>query len=169
MITVNTHEAKTKLSSLLAAVEERGEAVVICRNGKPVAELRAIPPVTRSRLTPDSSLRVRFAPGFDPTEGVNEDPGRRRSDPLRKQPNAFSIHSVLLPPRQSGFFIARSHCEENSPWNCVFPIMLPPKHSMKRSKERTRRAFPMYRTSTIPGTHEDFSDIPIQAGYQAAG
>ena len=45
MITVNTHEAKTKLSALLAAVEERGEWVRICRNGKPVADLR---PATRS-------------------------------------------------------------------------------------------------------------------------
>ncbi len=42
MITVNTHEAKSKLSALLAAVEERGEVVVICRNGKPVAEMRAV-------------------------------------------------------------------------------------------------------------------------------
>ena len=73
MITVNTHEAKTKLSALLAAVEEKGEAVVICRNGKPVAELRAIPPVTHSRFTSKPSLRVRFAPGFDPTEGASED------------------------------------------------------------------------------------------------
>jgi prevent-host-death family protein len=42
MITVNTHEAKTRLSALLAAVEERGELVRICRNGKPVAELRPV-------------------------------------------------------------------------------------------------------------------------------
>ena len=42
MIIVNTHEAKTRLSALLAAVEERGELVRICRNGKPVAELRPI-------------------------------------------------------------------------------------------------------------------------------
>lgn len=42
MIIVNTHEAKTKLSSLLAAVEEHGEQVRICRNGKPIAELRPI-------------------------------------------------------------------------------------------------------------------------------
>jgi prevent-host-death family protein len=39
MIAVNTHEAKTRLSELLQKVEETGEAVVICRNGKPVAEL----------------------------------------------------------------------------------------------------------------------------------
>lgn len=46
MIQVNTHEAKTKLSALLAAVEQQGECVRICRNGKPIAELR---PISRSR------------------------------------------------------------------------------------------------------------------------
>ena len=45
MITVNTHEAKSRLSALLAAVED-GELVRICRNGKPIAELR---PVRRAR------------------------------------------------------------------------------------------------------------------------
>ena len=40
MIKVNTHEAKTRLSALLAAVEQKGERVIICRNGKAVAELR---------------------------------------------------------------------------------------------------------------------------------
>lgn len=43
MVVVNTHEAKTRLSALLAAVEERGECVRICRNGKPIAELRPVP------------------------------------------------------------------------------------------------------------------------------
>ncbi|MCX6141410.1 MAG: type II toxin-antitoxin system prevent-host-death family antitoxin [Candidatus Kapabacteria bacterium] len=38
MIMVNVHEAKTTLSALLAAVE-RGEEVVIARNGEPVAKL----------------------------------------------------------------------------------------------------------------------------------
>ncbi|MCU0726790.1 MAG: type II toxin-antitoxin system Phd/YefM family antitoxin [Planctomycetes bacterium] len=42
MIVVNTHEAKTRLSALLAAVEEQGEWVRICRNGKPVADLRPV-------------------------------------------------------------------------------------------------------------------------------
>lgn len=42
MITINTHEAKSKLSALLAAVEERGERIRICRNGKPIAELGPI-------------------------------------------------------------------------------------------------------------------------------
>jgi antitoxin (DNA-binding transcriptional repressor) of toxin-antitoxin stability system len=44
MRTVNVHEAKTTLSALLVEVEEKGETVIICRNGKPVAELRAVTP-----------------------------------------------------------------------------------------------------------------------------
>ena len=39
MIAVNTHEAKTKLSELLAKIETEHENVIICRNGKPIAEL----------------------------------------------------------------------------------------------------------------------------------
>jgi prevent-host-death family protein len=40
MVSVNTHEAKSRLSELLAMVEQ-GEEVTICRNGKPVARLIA--------------------------------------------------------------------------------------------------------------------------------
>jgi len=43
MIQVNIHDAKTRLSALLLAVEKRGVCVRICRSGKPVAELRPIP------------------------------------------------------------------------------------------------------------------------------
>ncbi len=43
MWTVNTHQAKSQLSALLAAVEGRGDSIIICRNGKPVAELRPLP------------------------------------------------------------------------------------------------------------------------------
>jgi antitoxin (DNA-binding transcriptional repressor) of toxin-antitoxin stability system len=39
MIRVNTQDAKARLSALLAAVEQ-GETIVICRSGKPIAELR---------------------------------------------------------------------------------------------------------------------------------
>lgn len=42
-IQVNVHEAKTNLSKLLQAVE-RGEKVVIAKNGKPVAEVIAAKP-----------------------------------------------------------------------------------------------------------------------------
>jgi antitoxin (DNA-binding transcriptional repressor) of toxin-antitoxin stability system len=54
MIKVNTHEAKSKLSKLIAAVETADELVVICRNGKPVAELRR--PTTRDPLRRDPML-----------------------------------------------------------------------------------------------------------------
>ena len=56
MIVVNTHEAKTRLSALLAAVEDRGEWVRICRNGKPVADLRPVSPV-RDPLRQHPELR----------------------------------------------------------------------------------------------------------------
>ncbi|MEX0784729.1 MAG: type II toxin-antitoxin system prevent-host-death family antitoxin [Dehalococcoidia bacterium] len=47
--TVNTHEAKTQLSRLLALVEH-GEEVVIARNGKPIAKLvRAQEPAKAKR------------------------------------------------------------------------------------------------------------------------
>ena len=72
MITVNTHQAKSQLSKLLAAVEEEGEVVLICRNGKPVAEMKAVE-TARDRLKPDRALKVRFAPGFDPTEPASEE------------------------------------------------------------------------------------------------
>lgn len=74
MITVNTHEAKTRLSALLAAVEQKGETVLICRNGKPVAELTAPKaPVSslRSRLTPNPMLAGRIL--YDPTEEATEE------------------------------------------------------------------------------------------------
>ena len=43
MKTVNVHQAKTTLSALLLEVE-RGEEVVIARNGKPVAKLTRYQP-----------------------------------------------------------------------------------------------------------------------------
>jgi prevent-host-death family protein len=39
MIQINTQDAKTKLSYLLAEVETKGERIKICRNGKPIAVL----------------------------------------------------------------------------------------------------------------------------------
>ena len=73
MITVNTHEAKSRLSSLLAAVEERGEVVVICRHGKPVAELRAVSlrTVAPDPLQTHPELVATIL--YDPTEPASED------------------------------------------------------------------------------------------------
>jgi prevent-host-death family protein len=55
MLKVNTHEAKTRLSELLAAVEKRGEVVILCRAGRPVAEIRALRP-RRDPLRKDPRL-----------------------------------------------------------------------------------------------------------------
>ena len=78
MINVNIHEAKTRLSALVRAVEERGETVILQRHGKPVAEIHAYGGCgdaggfTRD-LVPDPHLMPRLAPGYDPTEPLADD------------------------------------------------------------------------------------------------
>jgi antitoxin (DNA-binding transcriptional repressor) of toxin-antitoxin stability system len=72
MITVNTHEAKSNLSKLLAAIEGQGEIVLICRNGKPIAEMKAVH-VSPTRLTAEPTLKATLAPGFDPTEQATQE------------------------------------------------------------------------------------------------
>jgi prevent-host-death family protein len=61
---VNMHEAKTQLSELVAAAE-RGEEVVIARNGTPAARLVAIkaehPPVRLGALAGE----IELGPDFD--------------------------------------------------------------------------------------------------------
>jgi prevent-host-death family protein len=67
---VNIHEAKTQLSALLAEVEKTGEKVLICRHGKPVADL--VPHHKRSRLEPHPVMsKIRIA--YDPTEPLAQD------------------------------------------------------------------------------------------------
>ncbi len=72
MITVNMHEAKTRLSELVKAVEEKNETVVICRKGLPVAQLTT--PVRRpvNRLKTHSDLKP-IGIDYDPTEPLGED------------------------------------------------------------------------------------------------
>jgi antitoxin (DNA-binding transcriptional repressor) of toxin-antitoxin stability system len=63
MKTVNVHEAKTYLSSVLAEVEEKGETFLVCRNGRPIADLA--PHRKKGRLTPHPQMkriRVRYSP-----------------------------------------------------------------------------------------------------------
>lgn len=70
MKTLNVHEAKTRLSSVLAEISEKGEKYLICRNGKPVADL--VPHVKKSRLAPHPVLsRVRIK--YDATEPLSAD------------------------------------------------------------------------------------------------
>lgn len=73
MITVNMHDAKTRLSELVKAVEEQNETVVLCRDGREVAEIRRR--VTRRRvrnLTPDPRFHVELATGYRPDEPLTE-------------------------------------------------------------------------------------------------
>ena len=66
---VNIHEAKSKLSHILAQIEKNGKPFLICRNGKPVAEL--VPYTKPSRLAYDPVLRD-IQIGYDPTEDMSE-------------------------------------------------------------------------------------------------
>ena len=81
MITVNIHEAKTRLSELVRAVGEGSEVVVLCRDGQEVAEIRRRARRLKVRdLTPDPRFRIEFAPGYRPDEPLGKDewPANRR-------------------------------------------------------------------------------------------
>ena len=68
MKTVNVHEAKTNFSSLLARVEDKNEAIVICRNGEPVADL--VPHKPQNRIKPHPALsKIKIS--YDPTEPLS--------------------------------------------------------------------------------------------------
>ena len=76
MITANMHEAKTRLSDLVRAVEETGEPVILQRNGVAVAQilpLKNTPKNTRRNLTPEPALKPIFAKGYNPTEPLTAD------------------------------------------------------------------------------------------------
>ena len=70
MKNLNIHEAKTKLSSLLFEVEQKGETFLICRNGKPVAEL--VPHKKTDRLTYHPSLS-KINIKYDPVENLTKE------------------------------------------------------------------------------------------------
>ena len=52
---VNIHDAKTRLSQLVARAE-RGERITIARGGTPVAELGPVPRAARAGLPPEDPL-----------------------------------------------------------------------------------------------------------------
>ncbi|MGH9200015.1 MAG: type II toxin-antitoxin system Phd/YefM family antitoxin [Vicinamibacterales bacterium] len=54
-VVVNIHEAKTRLSQLVARAE-RGERITIARAGKPVAQLGPTPASKRAALPADDPL-----------------------------------------------------------------------------------------------------------------
>ena len=73
MLTVNVHEAKTNLSSLLAKIESKNESVMICRNGKPVAELRKAYASPRKNALPPPNLAMAIKVHGDPTTPLEID------------------------------------------------------------------------------------------------
>lgn len=67
---LNIHETKTNLSSILKKIEGTDERMVICRNGKPVADLTSHKPVDRLKVHPElSEIRI----NYDPTEPLSEE------------------------------------------------------------------------------------------------
>jgi prevent-host-death family protein len=70
MKAVNVHDAKTRLSRLLSEIEKNGARYVICRNGRPVADLT--PHRSVNRLQPDKELgAIRIK--YDPIEELSPD------------------------------------------------------------------------------------------------
>ncbi|MBI9085189.1 MAG: type II toxin-antitoxin system Phd/YefM family antitoxin [Desulfobacterales bacterium] len=72
MQTLNIHEAKTKLSAVLMQIEKTGDSFVICRNGKPVAELIPYKQRKGGRLAYHpvmSEIRI----DYDPTDPLTDD------------------------------------------------------------------------------------------------
>lgn len=64
MPTVNVHEAKTQLSSLLERAS-KGERIVIARAGRPIAILGPLAPSGRERTPGLLKGRVRVSRDFD--------------------------------------------------------------------------------------------------------
>ena len=69
MKTVNVHDAKTRLPALLAEIEKSGRRIVICRNGKPVADL--VPHHREVSMAADKKLGA-IKVKYDPTEEGSE-------------------------------------------------------------------------------------------------
>ncbi len=70
MIIANIHEAKTHLSSFLAQVERSGEKVLVCRNGKPIAEIVAHKQTNRLNRHP---VMGNIEINYDPVESLSEE------------------------------------------------------------------------------------------------
>ena len=70
MKSLNVHEAKTRLSAVLAEIESTGEVFLICRNGEPIAEL--IPHRKRDRLVPHPVMS-KIGIDYDPIEPIDQD------------------------------------------------------------------------------------------------
>ena len=70
MKSVNVRDAKARLAVLLSEVEKRGKRIVICRNGKSIADL--VPHQRLVSMAPDKKLgRIKIK--YDPVEEVRDD------------------------------------------------------------------------------------------------
>ncbi len=70
MKTITINEIDLNISSALNEIEEKGEIFIICRNGKPIANLT--PHVRKNRLNPHpvmSAIKIKY----DPTETLSPD------------------------------------------------------------------------------------------------
>jgi prevent-host-death family protein len=61
---INIHAAKTQLSQLVARAE-KGERIVLARNGKPVAQLGPAPRIKPHQISPDDPILNLDQFGFD--------------------------------------------------------------------------------------------------------
>ena len=73
MTVVSIHEAKTRLSALIAQIERLGGKVTICRYGRPVAELIPVQRGSRTDTDPELSRVQIKADLTEPTEAEWED------------------------------------------------------------------------------------------------
>ncbi len=61
---INVHEAKTQFSKLLSRVQ-KGEEIIICKSGKPVACLRPLERRVERRIPGSAKGKVIIAENFD--------------------------------------------------------------------------------------------------------
>lgn len=70
---INIHDAKTNLSAVLMQIEKTGKTVVICRNGKPVAELSPYKPRKDGLRLKVHPVMGKIQIGYDPIEEMSDD------------------------------------------------------------------------------------------------
>lgn len=71
MLLFNIHDAKSNLSGLVADVETKHETVILCRSGKPVAQIVPIEPLASALKHSTRLGKIRLH--YDPLEGLAAD------------------------------------------------------------------------------------------------
>jgi antitoxin (DNA-binding transcriptional repressor) of toxin-antitoxin stability system len=77
MQTLNIHEVKTRLSSILRQIESSGETFVICRDNRPIAQL--VPYGYRNRLKYHPTLS-KIKIDYNPIEDLSKDEWHNTDD-----------------------------------------------------------------------------------------